>query len=183
MSGSAGGDDAVGARGGPPPGGPVRAGGRIVAALSRGADRVFGLTAAGTTPSREVVAGVTAFLAMAYFLFVNPQVLGETGLCRNAVFVATPLAAALGTLVMGGWARYPVALAPGLGLSAFFAFTVVLSLGIPWQTALAGTLVSGVRFFVLAGTGLRGAVINALPRQHKRATAAGNGLFVASCGR
>src|SRR5690606_39460952 len=73
MSGSAGGDDAVGARGGPPPGGPVRAGGRIVAALSRGADRVFGLTAAGTTPSREVVAGVTTFLAMAYILFVNPR--------------------------------------------------------------------------------------------------------------
>ena len=182
MSGSAGGDDAVGARGGPPPGGPVRAGGRIVAALSRGADRVFGLTAADTTPSREVVAGVTTFLAMAYILFVNPQVLGETGMDLNAVFVATALAAALGTLVMGLWARYPVALAPGLGLNAFFAFTVVLSLGIPWQTALAGTLVSGVLFFVLAVTGLREAVINAIPLQLKLATAAGIGLFIAFIG-
>src|SRR5690606_17476334 len=113
--------ESAGGRGGAQPdGGPARPGGRgvgargrgagrVVAALGRGADRVFGLTAAGTTPGREVVAGVTTFLAMAYILFVNPQVLGETGMDVNAVFVATAVASALGTLVMGLWARYPVA--------------------------------------------------------------------------
>lgn len=175
--------ESAGGRGGAQPDrGPARPGGRVVAALGRGADRVFGLTAAGTTPGREVVAGVTTFLAMAYILFVNPQVLGETGMDVNAVFVATAVASALGTLVMGLWARYPVALAPGLGLNAFFAFTVVLSLGIPWQTALAGTLVSGVLFFILAVTGLREAALNAIPLQLKLATAAGIGVFIAFIG-
>lgn len=175
--------ESAGSRGSAQPDrGRARPGGRVVAALGRGADRVFGLTAAGTTPGREVVAGVTTFLAMAYILFVNPQVLGETGMDVNAVFVATAVASALGTLVMGLWARYPVALAPGLGLNAFFAFTVVLSLGIPWQTALAGTLVSGVLFFILAVTGLREAALNAIPLQLKLATAAGIGVFIAFIG-
>src|SRR5690606_23217809 len=126
---------------------------------------------------------------------VNPQVRGETGMDLNAAFVATALAAALGTLVMGPWARYPVALAPGPGPTAFFAFPVVLSRGIPWQTALACpprpgvrflvravTLVSGVLFFVLAVTGLREAGINAIPLQLERASAAGIGLFIAFIG-
>lgn len=145
-------------------------------------ERLFHLAANSTTVRTEIVAGVTTFLAMAYILFVNPQVLGETGMDVNAVFVATAVASALGTLVMGLWARYPVALAPGLGLNAFFAFTVVLSLGIPWQTALAGTLVSGVLFFILAVTGLREAALNAIPLQLKLATAAGIGVFIAFIG-
>src|SRR5690606_14246254 len=100
----------------------------------------------------------------------------------RAIFVATALAAALGTLVMGLWARYPVALAPGLGLNAFFAFTVVLGMGIPWQTALAGTFVSGVLFFLLAATGVRESIINAIPLPLKQATGAGIGVFIAFIG-
>lgn len=145
-------------------------------------DRIFRLSDNGTTVRREAIAGGTTFLAMAYILFVNPQVLGQTGMDPDAIFVATALAAAGGTLVMGLWARYPIALAPGLGLNAFFTFTVVLGLGIPWQTALAGTFVSGVLFFLLAATGAREAIINAIPMQLKLATGAGIGLFITFIG-
>ncbi|MGH8795049.1 MAG: NCS2 family permease [Stackebrandtia sp.] len=145
-------------------------------------DRLFGLSTAETTVGREAVAGVTTFLAMAYILFVNPSILGETGMDVDAVFVATALAAALGTLIMGLWARYPIALAPGMGLNAFFAFTVVLTLGVPWQTALAGTFASGVLFFLLAVSGAREAIINAIPTQLKLATGAGIGMFIAFIG-
>ncbi|MQA08153.1 MAG: NCS2 family permease [Pseudonocardiaceae bacterium] len=145
-------------------------------------DRFFRLSAEGTTVRRETVAGVTTFLAMAYVLFVNPSVLGEIGMDTRALFVATALAAAFGTLIMGLWARYPVALAPGMGLNAFFAFTVVLGMGVPWQTALAGTFASGVLFFLLAVTGIREVIINAIPLQLKLASAAGIGLFIAFLG-
>jgi AGZA family xanthine/uracil permease-like MFS transporter len=145
-------------------------------------ERFFRLSENRTTIGRELLAGVTTFLAMAYILFVNPQILGQTGMDVNAIFVATALAAALGTLIMGLWARYPVALAPGLGLNAFFAFAVVLGMGIPWQTALAGTLVSGVLFFLLAATGVRESIINAIPLPLKLATGAGIGLFIAFIG-
>lgn len=145
-------------------------------------DRFFRLTASGTTARTEVVAGVTTFLAMAYILFVNPSILGETGMDTDAIFVATALAAALGTLIMGLVARYPIALAPGMGLNAFFAFTVVLTLGIPWQTALAGTFTSGVLFFVLALSGVREAIVNAIPLQLKLAVGAGIGTFIAFIG-
>ncbi|WP_328593361.1 NCS2 family permease [Lolliginicoccus suaedae] len=148
----------------------------------RATDEYFGLSAEGTTVRAEVVGGTTTFLAMAYILFVNPQILGTTGMDVNAVFVATALAAALGSLVMGLWARYPIALAPGMGLNAYFAFTVVLVMGIPWQTALAGTLVSGVLFFILAVTGIRGVLVNAIPLHLKFATGAGIGLFIAFIG-
>ncbi|GGC63216.1 NCS2 family permease [Hoyosella rhizosphaerae] len=152
------------------------------AVARRNADQYFGLSAAGTTVRTEVVGGVTTFLAMAYILFVNPQILGTTGMDISAVFVATALAAALGSLVMGLWARYPIALAPGMGLNAFFAFTVVLVMGIPWETALAGTFVSGILFFILAVTGVRGAIVNAIPLHLKFATGAGIGLFIAFIG-
>lgn len=145
-------------------------------------DRFFHITEQGTTVRTEVVAGATTFLAMAYILFVNPQVLGSAGMDIQAVFVATALASALGSIVMGVWARYPIALAPGMGLNAFFAFTVVLGMGIPWETALAGTLVSGVLFFILAVTGVRGAIIRAIPLNLKFATGAGIGLFIAFIG-
>src|SRR5690606_31876936 len=145
-------------------------------------DRYFRLSENGTTVRRELLAGLTTFLAMAYILFVNPDILGRTGMDVRAIFVATALAAALGTLVMGLWARYPVALAPGLGLNAFFAFTVVIGMGIPWQTALAGTFVSGVLFFLLAATGVRESIINAIPLPLKQATGAGIGVFIAFIG-
>jgi AGZA family xanthine/uracil permease-like MFS transporter len=145
-------------------------------------DRYFRLTAHGTNVKRELLAGLTTFLAMAYILFVNPQILGAAGMDENAVFVATGLAAALGGLIMGLWARYPIALAPGMGVNAFFAFTVVGAFGIPWQTALAGTLVSGFLIFLLVLTGLREAIINSIPMQLKLAMGAGIGAFIAFIG-
>jgi adenine/guanine/hypoxanthine permease len=145
-------------------------------------DRFFGLSRNNTNVRTEAVAGVTTFLAMAYIVFVNPQILGETGMDRDAAFVATCLAAAIGTLVMGLWARYPIAQAPGMGLNAFFAFTVVLGMGIPWQVALAGTFTSGVLFFLLAITRAREAIIDAIPLQLKLAVGAGMGAFIAFIG-
>jgi len=152
-------------------------------------DKFFGMTENKTNWRREVLAGTTTFLAMAYILAVNPGILSfglsEAGVDApnpGAVFTATALASALGCLVMGLWARYPIATAPGMGLNAFFAFTVVLTLGIPWQTALTGTLISGVLFFILAVTGAREAIINAIPVQLKLAVGAGIGLFIAFIG-
>jgi adenine/guanine/hypoxanthine permease len=145
-------------------------------------DRFFRLSENNTTVRVEGIAGVTTFLAMAYIVFVNPSILGETGMDTGAIFVATCLAAAIGTLIMGLWARYPIAQAPGMGLNAFFAFTVVLGMGIPWQTALAGTLVSGFLFFLLALSGVREAIINSIPLQLKLAVGAGIGVFIAFIG-
>ncbi|GAE92363.1 xanthine/uracil/thiamine/ascorbate permease family protein [Gracilibacillus boraciitolerans JCM 21714] len=139
----------------------------------------------GTNYRTETVAGITTFLAMAYILFVNPSILGTegTGMDPNAVFVATALAAAIGTLIMGVLAKYPIALAPGMGLNAFFAYTVVLGSGIAWETALAGgVLVSGLIFIILTLTGLREKVINAIPAVLKMAVGAGIGLFIAFIG-
>ncbi|MEX2486913.1 MAG: NCS2 family permease [Nitriliruptoraceae bacterium] len=145
-------------------------------------DRYFHLREHGTTVRTEVIAGATTFLAMAYIVFVNPGILGEAGMDAGAVFVATCVAAAVGTLIMGLWARYPIAQAPGMGLNAFFAFTVVLGMGVPWQTALSATFVSGVLFFLLAVTGVREAIIDAIPLQLKLAVGAGIGLFIAFIG-
>lgn len=145
-------------------------------------DRFFKLRQHGTSVRTEAMAGVTTFLAMAYIVFVNPGILGDAGMDTGAVFVATCLAAALGTLIMGLYANFPIAQAPGMGLNAFFAYTVVLGLGVPWETALAGTFASGAIFFVLALTGAREAVINAIPLQLKLAVGAGIGLFIAFIG-
>lgn len=145
-------------------------------------DCLFGLSERRTTARTEAVAGGTTFLAMAYIVFVNPQILGETGMDRGAVFTATCLAAAVGTLVMGLWARYPIAQAPGMGLNAFFAYTVVLGMGIPWQVALSGTLASGFLFFLLAVSRVRAAIIDAIPVQIKLAVGAGIGVFIAFIG-
>jgi adenine/guanine/hypoxanthine permease len=145
-------------------------------------DRYFQLRANGTTVRTEVIAGLTTFLAMAYIVFVNPNILSATGMDEGAVFVATCLAAAIGTLIMGLYARYPIAQAPGMGLNAFFAFTVVLGMGIPWETALAGTFMSGFLFLILTLTGVREAVIRAIPLQLKLAVGAGIGLFIAFIG-
>jgi adenine/guanine/hypoxanthine permease len=126
---------------------------------------------------------VTTFLAMAYIVFVNQFYLGDiAGMDKGAVFVATCLAAAIGTMIMGVWAKLPIAQAPGMGLNAFFGFSVVLGLGIPWQTALAGTMVSGVIFLALALTGVRKMVIDSIPVQLKLAVGAGIGLFITFIG-
>ena len=145
-------------------------------------DRYFGLTERGTDVRTEAVAGLTTFLAMAYIVVVNPGILSATGMDAGAVFVATCLAAAVGTAIMGLWAKLPIAQAPGMGLNAFFAFSVVLGLGVPWETALAATFVSGAVFFLLAITGVREAIINAIPMPLKMAVAAGIGLFIAFIG-
>ncbi|UOQ84385.1 NCS2 family permease [Gracilibacillus salinarum] len=138
----------------------------------------------GTNYRTESVAGLTTFLAMAYILFVNPSILAAegTGMDAGAVFVATALAAAVGTAIMALVAKYPIALAPGMGLNAFFTYTVVFTYGIPWETALAGVFVSGLIFIVLTLTGLREKVINAIPAPLKLAVGAGIGLFIAFVG-
>lgn len=146
----------------------------------------------GTTYKKEFLAGLTTFLAMAYILFVNPATLGlvgikdlpegVVGMDPGAVFTATAIAAAIGSLFMGIIAKYPVVLAPGVGLSAFFAYTVVLGYGIPWQTALSGVLVSGLFFILLTLTGLREKIINAIPANLKTAVGVGIGFFIAFIG-
>jgi len=145
-------------------------------------ERYFELSKNGTTVRTEVLAGVTTFLAMAYIMALNPIILSDAGMDFGAVFTATALAAAIGSLIMGVWGKLPIAQAPGMGLNGFFAYTVVLGLGVPWETALAGTLVSGVIFLVFALTGLRRAVIDAIPVPLKLAVGAGIGLFIAFIG-
>ena len=136
----------------------------------------------GTNYKREILGGLTTFLSMAYILAVNPGMLSETGMDYNAVFVATALAAAVGCLFMGIIAKYPIALAPGMGLNAFFAFSVVLGMGMAWETALTGVLFSGIIFIILSLTGLRETIINAIPAQLKYAVGAGIGLFITFVG-
>ncbi|GGG30557.1 guanine/hypoxanthine permease PbuG [Lysinibacillus alkalisoli] len=145
----------------------------------------------GTNYRREIIGGITTFLAMAYILVVNPLMLSLDGvegipddmrMDYGAVFVATALAAAVGSLFMGIIARYPIALAPGMGLNAFFAFSVVLGMGIPWQVGLTGVLCSGLIFIVLSVSGLREIIINAIPMQLKHAVGAGIGLFITFIG-
>lgn len=145
----------------------------------------------GTTYKREIIGGLTTFLSMAYILFVNPSILSlsdvpdlpsELRMDANAVFVATALAAAIGTLIMGIVAKYPVALAPGMGLNAFFAYSVVLGMGISWQTALSGVLVSGIFLVLLTLTRIREKIIDAIPQNLKLAVGAGIGLFITFIG-
>lgn len=147
-----------------------------------GLAKYFEFSKFGTNFRREILAGLTTFLAMAYILAVNPFILGDAGMDLGAVFTATAIAAAIGTLVMGIVAKYPIALAPGMGLNAFFAYTVVLGMGIPWEHALAGVFVSGLLFLILAISGIRETIINAIPQGMKHAVAAGIGLFIAFIG-
>ena len=142
-------------------------------------ERLFQLKAHNTTVRTEVLAGVTTFLTMAYILFVNPSILGETGMDKGAVFVATCLAAAFGSVVMGLIANYPIALAPGMGLNAFFTYTVVLGMGHSWQVALGAVFLSACLFFVLSIFKIREWIINSIPLQLRSAIAAGIGLFLA----
>src|SRR5262245_16187090 len=141
-------------------------------------DRYFGLTKSGTDVRTETIAGVTTFLTMVYIVFVNPAILANAGMDKGAVFVATCLAAAISTLIMALYANYPIALAPGMGLNAFFAFTLVLTYKYTWQQALAFVLISGVFAFIISITPLREYVINAIPKNLKLAVSAGIGLFL-----
>ncbi len=145
-------------------------------------DRYFGLAAQGTSVLTELRAGVATFLTMAYIMFVNPAILQQAGMDHGAVFVATCLAAAAGSLIMGLYANYPIALAPGMGLNAYFAFTVVPELGGNWQLALGCVFVSGVLFFLLSLSPLRAWLIDAIPMNLKLGIAAGIGLFLALIG-
>jgi adenine/guanine/hypoxanthine permease len=141
-------------------------------------ERVFGLAKAGTDLGTELVAGMTTFLTMIYIVFINPQILGNAGMDKGAVFVATCVAASVSTLVMALYANYPIALAPGMGLNAFFAFTVVLTMKYTWQQALAAVFCSGVIFFLISIFGIREYIINSIPRNLKLAISAGIGLFL-----
>ncbi|PRO66261.1 NCS2 family permease [Alkalicoccus urumqiensis] len=136
----------------------------------------------GTSYTKETMGGITTFLAMAYILFVNPSVLGPAGMDEGAVYTATALAAAIGTIIMGVIARYPIALAPGMGLNAFFTYSVVIGMGIPWETALLGVFVSGIIFILITVVGIREFIINAIPAELKFAAGAGIGLFIAFIG-
>ncbi|TVP84430.1 MAG: NCS2 family permease [Alkalicoccus sp.] len=145
-------------------------------------DRYFRFDELETNYNREILGGLTTFLAMAYILFVNPNVLAPTGMDEGAVYVATALAAAIGTIIMGVIARYPIALAPGMGLNAFFTYSVVIGMGIPWETALLGVFMSGIIFIIITLIGVREFIINAIPAELKNAAGAGIGLFIAFIG-
>lgn len=145
-------------------------------------NKFFKLEERGTTISKEFIAGLTTFLSMAYIIFVNPSTLGAAGMDTGAVFTATILAAAIGTLMMGIFANFPVALAPGMGMNAFFSYTVVLIMGYSWQQALAGIFISGILFMILSSTGLREMIINSIPNTLKHAVGTGIGFFIAFIG-
>ena len=145
-------------------------------------ERWFGLAAAGTTVKTEVLGGVTTFATMAYILFVQPAMLSAAGMDAGAVLAATCIASALATFVMGAWARYPVALAPGMGLNAFFTYTVVLEMGHTWQVALGAVFLSGVLFVILSFYKIREWLLNSIPMSLKFAMTAGVGLFLGLIG-
>src|SRR6185503_16678025 len=145
-------------------------------------DRTFGLTAAGSSVPTELRAGLATFLTMAYIMFVNPAILEKAGMDHGAVFVATCVAAALSTAIMGIYANYPIALAPGMGLNAYFAFTMVPELGGNWQLALGVVFLSGALFLLISVTPLREWLMNAIPLNLKLGIAAGIGLFLALIG-
>ncbi|NWK55362.1 NCS2 family permease [Verrucomicrobiaceae bacterium N1E253] len=142
----------------------------------------FKLNANGSNPKSEVIGGITTFLTMAYIIFVNPDILSKTGMDTGAVITATCLAAFLGTILVGLWANAPFAMAPGMGLNAFFAYTLVLGQQISWQTALGVVFVSGVAFLILTILGIREKIVNAIPLSLRIATAAGIGLFISFIG-
>ena len=145
-------------------------------------EKVFKLSDNKTDAKTEILAGITTFMTMAYILAVNPSVLSATGMDSGAVFTATALAAFLGTLLMAIFANYPFALAPGMGLNAYFAYTVVLGMGYSWEYALTAVFAEGVIFILLSATNVREAIFNAIPQNLKAAVSVGIGLFIAFIG-
>ncbi|MBB5334927.1 NCS2 family permease [Pectinatus brassicae] len=135
-----------------------------------------------TTLSTEILAGITTFVSMSYIIIVNPSVLNKTGMDFHGVFVATILASIVGTLIMGLIANYPIAIAPGMGMNAYFAFVIVLGMGIPWQSALGSVFIASVIFLLLSLTGFRQSLIEAIPISLKAGISGGIGLFIAFIG-
>ncbi len=142
-------------------------------------NQFFRLEENGTTVRTELLAGLTTFLTMAYIIFVNPSILGDAGMPKDSVFVATCVAAAVGTLIMGLYANYPIGLAPGMGLNAYFAYAVVKGMGFPWQAALGAVLISGCLFLVVSVLRIREVIIKSIPSSLRTAIPAGIGLFLA----
>jgi AGZA family xanthine/uracil permease-like MFS transporter len=151
-------------------------------ALRYSLERYFDFKELGTNWRTEILAGVTTFMTMAYIIFVNPSILAETGMPLAAVTAATCISAAIGSFLMGGFAKYPIALAPGMGLNAYFTYTVCKGMGIEWQVALGAVFLSGVAFLVLTLIGVRQLIVNAIPFELHSAVAAGVGLFIAFIG-
>ncbi|MDF1617813.1 NCS2 family permease [Petrocella sp. FN5] len=145
-------------------------------------EKFFKLKEHGTNVSTELLAGLTTFMTMAYILIVNPNILSVTGMDKNALFTATAVAAIVGTLCMALFANYPFALAPGMGLNAYFAFSVVIGLGYSWEIALTAVFVEGIIFILLTAVNIREALFNAIPLNLKYAVSAGIGLFIAFIG-
>ena len=144
--------------------------------------RLFGFNPQETTIRTEIMAGVTTFLTMAYILAVNPNILGETGMDKGALFTTTVLMAGLSTLFMGLYAKLPLALAPGMGLNAFFAYTVCMVMGYSWQFALTAVFLEGLIFILLTITNLREKIVDVIPSTLKQTISAGIGLYIAFIG-
>ena len=144
--------------------------------------KLFGFNPAKNKIRTEILAGITTFLTMSYILAVNPNMFAICGMPANSVFTATALAAIIGTLVMAFWAKLPFGLAPGMGLNAFFVFSVCLGMGHSWQFALTAILIEGFIFIILTLTNLREALVNAIPVTLKHSSGAGIGLFIAFIG-
>lgn len=145
-------------------------------------EKMFKLEENHTTAKTEILAGITTFMTMAYILAVNPSILGSAGMDQGAVFTATVLASFFGTLCMAVFANYPFALAPGMGMNAYFAYTVVLGMGYPWQAALAAVFVEGIVFILLSVLDIREAIFNSIPMNLKKAVSVGIGFFIAFIG-
>jgi len=145
-------------------------------------ERIFHLKENHTTVRTELLGGLTTFMAMAYVVIVNPRILGEAGMPVEGVLFATCISAALATLVMGLWANYPIALAPGMSLNAYFTYSIVLGRGVPWQTALGVVFLSGTLFLILTLTNIREHIVNDIPDCLKHGTAGGIGFFIAFVG-
>ena len=145
-------------------------------------EKLFGFAPSSMTVKREVLAGITTFLTMAYILAVNPSILGDAGMDKGAVFTATVVSSIVATVVMALYAKLPFALAPGMGLNAFFAYTVVLTMGYTWQFALTAVFIEGLIFILLTITGLRQKIVDAMPLVLRRAISPGIGFFIAFIG-
>ncbi|MGQ8338907.1 NCS2 family permease [Sunxiuqinia sp. A32] len=145
-------------------------------------DKYFGISLRGSSYKKEIIGGATTFLTMAYIIFVNPAILGDAGMDKSALITVTILASVIGTILAGVWAKVPYAMAPGMGLNAFFTYTLVLGAGVPWQTALGVVFISGVIFLALTVTGIRTKIIHTIPIALRLATGAGIGLFISFIG-
>lgn len=144
--------------------------------------KLFGFDPKTMTLKKEIMGGITTFLTMAYILAVNPSILGDAGMDSGAVFTATVISAVVGTLVMALYAKLPFSLAPGMGLNAFFAYTIVLTMGYSWQFALTAVFIEGLIFILLTLTGLRQKIVDCMPLLLRRSISPGIGLFIAFIG-